>query len=235
MQKTKNSKENAEALVEEMFKAGVHYGYSKTRRHPSLSPFIYTTKNKVDIIDLEKTSALLEEAKAFVETLGASGKTVLFVGTKPEAKELVKNFALSLNMPYVNERWIGGTISNFSEIKKRVAELENYTKENKEGGLEKYTKKERAMMAKKMEKLGRYYSGIIGLKKMPDALFIVDTKREHIAMTEARKSNVPVMALINSDSNIKGIDYPIVGNDTGIPSIKLILKEITEAYNSKKA
>ncbi|MBP7007087.1 MAG: 30S ribosomal protein S2 [Candidatus Pacebacteria bacterium] len=235
MQKTKNSKENGEALVEEMFKAGVHYGYSKTRRHPSLSPFIYTTKNKVDIIDLEKTSSLLGEATAFVETLGASGKTVLFVGTKPEAKELVKNFALSLNMPYVNERWIGGTISNFSEIKKRVAELENYTKENKEGGLEKYTKKERAMMAKKMEKLSRYYSGIIGLKKMPDALFIVDTKREHIAMTEARKSNVPVIALINSDSNIKGIDYPIVGNDTGIPSIKLILKEITEAYNSKKA
>lgn len=235
MQKTKNSKENGEALVEEMFKAGVHYGYSKTRRHPSLSPFIYTTKNKVDIIDLEKTSSLLGEAAAFVETLGASGKTILFVGTKPEAKELVKNFALSLNMPYVNERWIGGTISNFGEIKKRVAELENYTKENKEGGLEKYTKKERAMMAKKMEKLGRYYSGIIGLKKMPDALFIVDTKREHIAMTEARKSNVPVIALINSDSNIKGIDYPIVGNDAGIPSIKLILKEITEAYNSKKA
>lgn len=235
MQKTKNNSKNGDSMVEEMFKAGVHYGYSKTRRHPSLSSFIYATKNKVDIIDLEKTESLLQEAVSFVENLGETGKTILFVGTKPEAKELVKSFAESLNMPYVTERWIGGTISNFSEIKKRIAELENYRKENKEGGLEKYTKKERAMIAKKMEKLARYYSGMIGLKKIPDALFIVDTKREHIALTEAVTSNVPVVALINSDSNIKGIDYPIIGNDAGIPSIKLILKEITQAYNSKKA
>lgn len=235
MQKVKNNDKKGDSMVEAMFQAGVHYGYSKTRRHPSLSSFIYTTKNKVDIIDIEKTESLLREAISFVEGLGGAEKTILFVGTKPEAKELVKSFAESLNMPYVTERWIGGTISNFSEIKKRIAELENYRKENKEGGLEKYTKKERAMIAKKMEKLARYYSGMVGLKKIPDALFIVDTKREHIALTEAVTSNVPVVALINSDSNIKGIDYPIVGNDAGIPSIKLILKEITEAYNSKKA
>lgn len=228
MQKT----EKEEVTIEKMFEAGAHYGYSKTRRHPSVSSFIYTTKNKTDIIDLEKTNEMLKKACEFAKSLGSRNKVVLFVGTKPEAKETIKNVALSLNMPYVNERWIGGSISNFIEIKKRISELENYRKEDKEGGLEKYTKKERVVMAKKMEKLARYYSGLVGLKKIPDALFIIDAKAEHIASTEARKSDVPVIALVNSDSNIKGIDYPIIGNDTGIPSIKLFTTSISNAYQA---
>jgi small subunit ribosomal protein S2 len=214
-----------------MFEAGAHYGYGKSRRHPSVSSYIYATKNNGDIINLEKTSDLLEKATEFVKSLGAQNKTILFVGTKPEARDIIKNVALSLNMPYVNVRWIGGTISNFIEIKKRIAELEKYNKESVEGGLEKYTKKERVVMAKKMEKLSKYYSGLIGLKKTPDALFIVDSKGEHIAATEARKSNVSVIALANSDSNIKSIDYPIVANDSGIPSIKFFTTSISEAYN----
>jgi small subunit ribosomal protein S2 len=225
-------KETEEISVEKMFEAGAHYGYSKTRRHPSVSSFIYTTKNKTDIINLEKTEEMLAKATAFIKTLGSKNKVVLFVGTKPEAKETIKNVALSLNMPYVNERWIGGSISNFIEIKKRINELENYRKEDKEGGLEKYTKKERVVMAKKMERLAKYYSGLVGMKKIPDALFIVDAKNEHIAATEARKSDVPVIALINSDSNIKGIDHPIVANDSGIPSIKLFTTAIGNAYKA---
>jgi len=232
MQKEETKKKDTHVSVEEMFNAGAHYGYGKTRRHPSVSSFIYTTKNKTDIIDLEKTSTLLEKASEFVSSLGSRNKVLLFVGTKPEAKEIVKNIAESLNMPYVNERWIGGTLSNYSEIKKRIAELENYRKENKEGGLEKYTKKERVVMAKKMEKLARYYSGLVGLKKIPDALFVVDAKAESIAATEARKSGVPVVALVNSDSNIKGIDYPVVCNDAGIPSIKLFTEAISKSYKS---
>jgi small subunit ribosomal protein S2 len=224
--------EKEEVTVEKMFEAGAHYGYSKTRRHPSVSSFIHTTKNKTDIIDLEKTSEMLTKACEFAKDLGSRKKVVLFVGTKPEAKEVVKEAALSLDMPYVNERWIGGTISNFSEIKKRITELENYRKEDKEGGLEKYTKKERVVMAKKMERLARYYSGLVGLKKIPDALFIIDAKAEHIAATEARKTDVAVISLINSDSNMKGIDYPIVGNDTGIPSIKLFTTSISNAYKA---
>jgi small subunit ribosomal protein S2 len=133
-------------------------------------------------------------------------------------------------MPYVDVRWIGGTLSNFTEIKKRIIEFENYNKESTEGGLEKYTKKERVVMAKKMEKLSKYYGGLIGLKKAPDALFIIDSKAEHIAATEARKSSIPVIALVNSDSNIKGVDYPIVGNDSGIPSIKFFTTSIVNAY-----
>ena len=230
MQKTELKKGDVDNSIEKMFKAGAHYGYSKTRRHPSLSSFIYATKNKTDIIDLEKTNAMLGEASVFVKNLGALGKTVLLVGTKPEAKEIVTNAAESLNMPYVAERWIGGTLSNFTEIKKRINELENYRKEIAEGGLDKYTKKERGVMAKKMDRLSRYYSGLVGLKKVPDALFVIDAKSEHSAASEAKKSSVLIIALVNSDSNIKGIDYPIVGNDSSMPSIKFFTASIADAY-----
>ena len=229
MPKVENKKE-VDTLIERMFRAGAHYGYSKTRRHPSVSKYIYTTKNKGDIINLEKTEVLLDEAALFIKNLGAQNKIILLVGTKPEAKVAVKNAAESLNMPYVVERWIGGTLSNFTEIKKRIAELENYQKDIQRGGLDKYTKKERVVMAKKMEKLARDYTGLLSLKKAPDALFVVDARSEHIATTEARKSDVKVVSLVNSDSNIKGIDYPIVANDSGIPSIKFFTNAIVDAY-----
>jgi len=232
MQKTANTKTDTSALIEQMFDAGAHYGYSKTRRHPSVASYIYATKNKSDIIDLEQTADMLAKAEEFVATLGAKGKVVLFVGTKPEAKVVVEDVAKSLNMPYVNARWIGGTLSNFVEIKKRITELENYRKDSKDGALEKYTKKERVVMAKKMEKLSKYYSGLVDLKKAPDAMFIVDAKAEHIAATEAMKAGVPVISLVNSDSNIKKIDFPIIGNDASIPSIKLFAEKIAKAYKT---
>ena len=224
------TEKGADTVIEKMFQAGAQYGYSKTRRHPSVSKYIYATKNNGDIIDLEKTSKMLDVAAEFIKNLGAKGKVVLFVGTKPEAKVAIKAVAESLNMPYVMERWIGGTLSNFTEIKKRIMELENYQKDSVGGGLDKYTKKERVVMAKKMEKLARYYTGLLGLKKAPDALFVIDAKSEHIAATEARKSGIPVIALVNSDSNIKGIDYPIVANDSAIPSIKFFANAIESAY-----
>ncbi len=230
MQKIESVKENDSALIEQMFQAGAHYGYSKTRRHPSLSSYIFATKNKTDIIDLEKTSVMLGTALEFIKSLGAKNKTILFVGTKPEAREAAKMAAESISMPYVADRWIGGTLSNFTEIKKRIAELENYIKDSAEGGLEKYTKKERVVMAKKMERLTKYYSGLIGMKKTPDALYIIDAKAESVAATEARKSGVPVITLVNSDTNIKGIDFPIVGNDASIPSIKLFTVFVAQVY-----
>lgn len=230
MQKIKNVNINNDTIIGQMFQAGAHYGYSKTRRHPSVSEYIYATKNKSDIINLEKTEIMLSAAKEFIKNLGAQNKIILFVGTKPEAKTAVKDTAESLNMPYVTERWIGGTLSNFSEIKKRIAELETYQKDIASGGLEKYTKKERVVIAKKMEKLARYYTGLLGLKKTPDALFIVDAKKEHIAATEARKSGVKVVSLVNSDSNIKEIDYPIIANDSGIPSIRFFTDAAANAY-----
>ena len=228
MQKVKND----DSLVEQMFSVGAHYGYSKTRRHPSVSSFIHTTKNKTDIIDLEKTELLLAKASEFIKNLGSKNKVILFVGTKPEAQSIVKSAAESLNMPYVVERWIGGSLSNFTEIKKRIIELEKYQKDSTTGELEKYTKKERVVMAKKMEKLAKYYTGLIPLKKAPDALFIVDAKAEHIATTESKKSYIPTIALVNSDSNIKDIDYPIVCNDASIPSIKFFVNSIVKAYKA---
>ncbi len=226
MQKTKNT----EDIVEKMFEEGVHYGYGKTRRHPSMTPYIYTTKNKSDIIDLEKTSVMLDGAVEFMKELAKGGKTVLLVGTKPEAKDAIRDMALALGMPFVTERWIGGTISNFTEIKKRIVELENYRKDQAEGKLAKYTKKELVVMGKKMERLAKYYSGLTPLKKMPEALFIIDPKKETIAFTEAYDAKIPVVALLNSDSNIKNVKYPIVGNDASTRSIKFVTKSLTEAY-----
>ncbi|MCF7834231.1 MAG: 30S ribosomal protein S2 [Candidatus Pacebacteria bacterium] len=216
--------------IEEMFAVGAHYGYSKSRRHPSTSTYIYTTKQSGDIINLEKTATLLQKAIDFMEKAGQEGKTILFVGTKPEAREMIKNTAESLEMPYVIERWIGGTISNFPEIKKRITELEDYRKDITEGNLEKYTKKERTVMAKKMERLSRYYSGLVGVKKIPDILFIIDSKKEHIATTEANSFSLPIVALLNSDSNIKDVTYPVLANDATVPSIKFFTKELSEAY-----
>ena|SRR3989338_1363018 len=229
MQKT-DAKIADGGIVEKMFVAGAHYGYGRSRRHPSASPYIFTTKNKTDIIDLEKTSLMLERAAEFAKTLGARGKVVLFVGTKPPAKSAIKTLAESLNMPFVIERWIGGTLSNFSEIKKRIAELQAYRQDSKEGNLEKYTKKERLMLAKKMEKLSKYYSGLTELKKAPDALFIIDPKEEYIAATEGRKQGIPIIGLLNSDSDISSIDYPILGNDAAIPSIAFFAATVVQAY-----
>ncbi len=218
--------------IEKMFAAGAHYGYSKTRRHPSVSSFIFTTKNKTDIVDLEKTEKMLFDASEFMKELGAKNKVVLFVGTKPEAREAVKAAAESINMPYAIERWIGGTLSNFTEIKKRIAELENYKIESEKGELEKYTKKERLILSKKMEKLAKYYSGMIGLKKNPDAVLIIDAKAEHIAATEAQKSKVPVIALANTDSNVKGITHFIIANDASRQSVAFFVEALALAYKA---
>ena len=232
MQKEETIKEESEKIVEEMFSAGAQYGYSKSRRHPSVSSFIYSTRASGDIINLEKTASQLGEAEGFAMELGKDKKTILLVGTKAEARNSVKEAAESLDMPYVIERWIGGTISNFSEIKKRIAELEKYKKDSESGELEKYTKKERTVMAKHMERLSRYYGGMSGLSKLPDALFIIDPREEEIAATEALSADIPVIALANSDSDIRNIKYPIVANDAALPSIKFFTEKIKDAYKT---
>ncbi len=228
------SKDTLEGKIDSMFKAGVHFGYSKTRRHPSTSQYIFGTKNKNDIIDLEKSAALLATAETFMSELGKGMKTVLFVGVKPESKRAVIDTAMALDMPYVSERWIGGIITNFGEIKKRIATLEELREKREKGELDMYTKKERLLIDLKIEKLTKYFGGLTGLKKAPDALFIIDTKREHIAMTEARKSGIPVISISNTDSNIKGIDFPVVANDASVSSITYLMNEVKEAYRNGK-
>ena len=213
-----------------MFRSGVHYGYSKSRRHPSTSPYIFNTKNGVDIINIEKTEELMNKALIVVSELAASGKTILFVGTKPEACQQITETALSLNMPYVGERWVGGSLTNFSEIKKRINKLLELRDQKEKGELDKYTKKERLLIDKEMEDMTKNFQGLVGLTKIPDAVFVIDPKKEHIAVSEAKKMNLTVVALSNTDCNIKQIKHPIVGNDASISSISFFLSKIKEAY-----
>jgi len=221
---------NTQNIIDEMFKAGVSYGYSKSRRHPSVSPYVFTTKNGVDIINIEKTYGLLEKSVEFVTKLAASGKTILFIGTKPEARGQVTEVALSLNMPYVAERWVGGTLTNFPEIKKRVSKLLDLREKKNNGEFEKYTKKEQLLINKEMEDMTKNFQGLTGITKIPDAVFVIDPKKELIAVTEAQKMNLPVIAVANTDCNIKSIEYPIVANDASVSSIEFFLLKIKEAY-----
>lgn len=216
--------------VEEMFQAGVHYGYSKSRRHPSASSYVFATKNGVDIINIEKTNELLEKALEEVSKLAASGKTILFVGTKPEARQQIVETALSLNMPYVSERWVGGALTNFSEIKKRIVKLLDLRNQKEKGELDRYTKKEKLLIDREMADMTKNFQGLTGITKTPDAVFVVDSKKEHIAVTEAKKMNLPIIALLNTDCNLKQVEYPIIANDASISSVTFFLTKIKEAY-----
>ena len=210
--------------------AGVHYGYSRTRRHPTTSSFIFGTKNGSDIIDIDKTMPQIENAAKFVAELGAAGKTILFVGVKPEARKSAIENAESIHQPYVTERWIGGMLTNFGEVKRRIQKLEDMRESRVNGEFEKYTKKEQLLLTREMARLNKYFSGLVGLRKMPDAVIVVDSKKEHIAIAEARKMNIPVIAIGNTDCSVRAIDYPIVANDGAASSIALIVGILTTAF-----
>lgn len=214
----------------DLMEAGVHYGYSRTRRHPTTSSFIYGTKNGSDIIDIDKTMPQIENAAKFIAELGAAGKTLLFVGVKPEARASVIANAESIHQPFVTERWIGGMLTNFSEVKRRIQKLEDMRESRTNGEFEKYTKKEQLLLTREMARLNKYFSGLVGLRKMPDAMIVVDTKKEHIAIAEARKMNIPVISIGNTDCSVRAIDYPIVANDGSASSIALLVGILTSAF-----
>lgn len=218
-------------MIDNMFKAGAHFAFSRTRRHPSITPYIFGVKNKVEIFDLEKTSELLQKAKDFVAKLAKEGKTILFVGGKSEARNAIKISALSINMPYVDGRWIGGTLTNSVQIRKRVEKMERLTSEKEKGELTKYTKKERLLIDREIANLERFFSGIVSMKELPKAIFVIDPKKEKNAIKEAQDMGVSVIALLGSDCNIKGIDYPIVGNDASQASVSFFTSEISKAYS----
>ena len=221
---------STQTTIEEMFKAGVHYGYSKSRRHPSASSYVFATKNGVDIINIEKTYELYEKAIEAITKYAASGKTILFVGTKPEARQQIIETALALNMPYVSERWVGGALTNFPEIKKRIVKLLDLRDQKEKGELDKYTKKEQLLIDKEMEDMTKNFQGLTGITKTPDVVFIIDPKKEQIALTEAKKMKLPIIALLNTDCNLKQVQYPIIANDASVSSITYFLSKIKEAY-----
>ncbi len=228
-------KESNNNLIESLFAAGAHFGFVKARRHPSAKPFIFGAKNKVEIFDLEKTSAELMKAAEFVESKGKEGTMGLFVGGKSEAREAVIGSGRELEMPFVAGRWIGGTLTNFPEIKKRIARLEELTTQRERGELAKYTKKERLLIDREIDKLHLYFSGLSTMKALPKFLVVVDPKKEHIAVSEAKKMNIPVVALAGSDTNLFAVDYAIPGNDASRHSVSFILGELVKAYKAGRA
>lgn len=217
-----------------MFASGAHFGLGKSRRHPTISSFIFSTKNDTDIFDLEKTQDLFEKAKSFVKTLAKDSKTILFVGGKKEAFKTIRNSAELQGMPYVDGRWIGGTISNFVQIRKRIDRYEKLINDKEKGELAKYTKRERMLIDKEIASLEKMFLGIVSMKKIPDAFFVIDPRKEKIAVKEALDAGIPVIALCGSDCDISKITYPIIGNDTSKMSIQYFVDEISKAYQEGK-
>jgi small subunit ribosomal protein S2 len=220
--------------IDSMFKAGAHFAFGRSRRHPTVAPYIFGMKNNVEIFDLEKTKGLLAAAAAFAENLAREGKQLLIVGGKSEARGAVKGAGEMLGMPFVDGRWIGGTLTNFGQIRKRVEKLERLTSEREKGELAKYTKKERLLIDREIANLDRFFSGIIPMKELPKALFVVDPKKEYTAVKEAQDLGIPVIALSGSDCDVSIIEYPIVGNDASKSSIAFFVGEIVKAYEAGK-
>jgi small subunit ribosomal protein S2 len=224
------------AEIQRLFETGAHFAQARSRRHPTMKPFILGAAARTEIVDLAKTDAQLEEAKKAMGALAAAGKTVLFVGGKTEIASIVKDAARKAGQPYVAGRWLGGTISNWTEIKKRIDRLATLSQQRESGELAKrYTKLERVMIDREIAKLETRLDGITELAKRPDALLIVDAKHEKHAAKEANDAGIPVIAIMGSDNNLRDAAYPIVANDASRAAVSLILNELVEAFAKGRA
>ena len=219
-----------QALIDKLFSVGAHFGYAPKHRHPSTLPYIYGAKGGTEIIDLEQTSQKLMEALQFVQSLAQARATILFVGSKAEARVPLVRTADRLAQPYVASRWIGGTLSNFSEIKKRVSRLAELSTMREKGELAKFTKHERLLIDREITDLDAMFGGLKGMPKLPDALVVVDPKSESGAVREAALLKIPVVAILNTDCDKTGIAYPVPANDASTQSITFILGEIAHTY-----
>lgn len=218
-----------EITVKQLLEAGVHFGHQTKKWNPKMAPFIFTDRNGVYIIDLEKTLRYLVEACDYVKGIAEQGGSILFVGTKRQAQEAILDAANKTGMPYVNQRWLGGMLTNFETIRKSVSKLEEIEKMETEGTYQFLTKKEVAMLKTQREKLLKVLVGIRNMKRLPTALFVVDPKQEEIAVLEARRLGIPVVAIIDTNCNPDLIDYAIPGNDDAIRSVKLICDVVSKA------
>src|SRR5438874_6817717 len=216
-------------LVKALVDAGVHFGHRVSRWNPKMEPYIHGKRNMIHIIDVRETAKGLMRAKKLISNMVAGGKDVLFVGTKRQARHAVEEEARRCGMHYVAERWLGGTLTNFRTIRQRLNRLEELEKLWATGQIETYSKKMKATLQREMEKIKANLEGIRRMDKMPGAMFIVDTRREHIAVKEAKKLGVPTVALIDTDSDPDLIDLPIPGNDDAMKAIEIILKELADA------
>jgi small subunit ribosomal protein S2 len=215
--------------LRELLEAGVHFGHQTRRWHPRMRRYIYGQKNGVHIIDIQQTASSLVDACRFVTATVGRGQPILFVGTKRAAREIVAEEARRANMFFVNERWLGGTLTNFETVKKSIERLNSLIKHRAEGKFEALTKKEALQLSRQIEKMDKSLGGIKDMKGLPGALFVIDPKKEHIAVDEASKLGIPVVALCDTNCDPKGIAYVIPGNDDAIKSIKLFVQAVSDA------
>lgn len=220
--------------IVDLFEAGVHFGHKKERSHPKAKEFIFTLKDGVYVIDLDKTTAYLGEALTYLKKQISDGKTVLFVGTKRQAKEMVKNAAEALSMPYVTKRWLGGTLTNFETVQKSIKEMEKLEERTKSPEFEALTKKEKKIIQDKLTKLQGIFEGLRQMKYLPDALFVLDAAHEKLAVSEANKMNIPVVATCDTDANPENIDYSIPANDDAAKSVDLIMNQVSAVLKENK-
>lgn len=223
-----------EVALLDLLKNGVHFGHQKSRRHPKMEPYIFTVRNGVNIINLEKTLEQLNLAREFVRDTVMKGGSVLFVGTKRQAKAIVKKHAESVGMPFITERWLGGLFTNFSNVSKLQKRLNKLEEQKKSGELDKYTKKEKLNFTKEIEKLEKLVGGIKNMSVLPAAVFVVDIKDEKTAVKESNKKKIPLVAITDTNTNPSVISYPIPGNDDATKSLELITGLIAEAVTEGK-
>jgi small subunit ribosomal protein S2 len=215
--------------VAELLAAGCHFGHLTRRWNPKMRPYIFMERNGIHIIDLMRTRQLLEDAANAIANVAAEGKRILFVGTKKQAKEVIKSEALRTGEFYVSERWLGGSLTNFTTIRKSVKRLTNIEKMETDGTFDKITKKEALFLVREKDKLNKVLSGVVEMTRLPGAIFVVDVKNEAIAVKEARRLGIPVFAIVDTNCDPDGIDYVIPANDDAIKSVHVICKSMADA------
>ncbi|GLG00587.1 30S ribosomal protein S2 [Alicyclobacillus hesperidum subsp. aegles] len=215
--------------MKQLLEAGVHFGHQTRRWNPKMARYIFTERNGIYIIDLQKTVRKVEEAYNFVRELAASGETILFVGTKKQAQEAVKEEAERCNMFYVNQRWLGGTLTNFNTIQKRIRRLQELERMEQDGTFDVLPKKEVILLRKEAERLEKFLGGIKGMTKMPGAMFVIDPRKERIAVAEAHKLGIPIVAIVDTNCDPDEIDYVIPGNDDAIRAVRLLTGKMADA------
>jgi len=214
--------------LQELLAAGAHYGHLTRRWNPKMKPYIFMEKNGIHIIDLNKTKKLLAVAADAIQKISAEGKKVLFVGTKQQAKDIVKREAQKCGMHWVSERWLGGMLTNFTTIRKSIKRLQNIEKMMVDGTFDRMIKKERLILTREKEKLEKVFEGVRELNRLPGALFVVDIKKEHIAVKEANRLGIPVFAIVDTNCDPDGIDYIIPANDDSVRTIDLIVRFMSD-------
>ena len=222
----------SEPLIRALFTAGAHFGYSKTRNHPGTRDFIFGYKNRSAVIDLEHTAAQLGRAREFIAATAATGKQIIIIGNKDEARALVERVGRALDVPFVASRWLGGTLTNFSQIKSRIDRLAELKQKRDQGELAVYTKKEQLGFEQEIARLERYLGSLSNLTAIPAAVVVMDSAHEQIVVREARQLGVPIVSLSNTDCDLRGIAYPIIANDGSAATIKLVLDELAAGYQA---